>query len=330
MRLNEFERMLERYYEGNDTAAERVWIERWLASIRLGADAGWDRLTATEKQAFIDRLYTGIAHTIAKPQTVNSPPAPRRRLRWAVGVAASVCFAVAAYLALQPPEVPAPAEWRTVATAPGQRKQLQLPDGTSVWLQGGGELVYPARFVGDQRFVKLNGEAYFDVYADAEKPFLVRAGELEAEVLGTTFNIEAFAELDRKVVSLLTGKVAVRIRDSIGGEHGKAIVLEPNQAAVFDQTTVSLAKSALPIFGSAEDFKSGSLNFDETPLDDVLFRLGKAYGITIEVDLKKAARHQITGDFSVREPIDDVFKSVARSTGAYYRRDGKTIQLDFN
>lgn len=331
MSVNEFERLLDRYYRGSCTEAECVWVERWLANAKLDTDTGWDRLTATEKQAFIDRLYSAITRTVAEPQAAALPSIFRRRRRlwWAGGIAASICFAVVAYLSVRRPDTAMPIEWQTVVTEPGQRKQLQLTDGTTVWLQGGGELTYPTRFAGNQRVVRLDGEAYFDVSHNAERPFIVSAGELETEVLGTAFNVEAFSELDKKVVSLLTGRVAVRIRDSVGAAYGDAVVLAPNEAAVFDRTKVLLAKNDLPVFGSAEDFKSGNLKFDETSLDDVLFRLGKAYGITIEFDREKAAQHRITGDFAVGEPIDDVFRSLARSTGAQYRRNGKTIRLDF-
>lgn len=332
MSLNEFERLLERYYTGNCTPEEEAWVSRWLANANLGQPNRWHELSSTQKQQYIDQLFSDITQTTGAASSEPRRPASRiRRLAWFGGVAASVCIIVMAYLLVQQqgakPE--SATEWKTFMSEPGHRKQLQLADGTTIWLQGGSELSYPEEFSAGRRVVKLDGEAYFDVSRRPDMPFIVIAGDLETEVLGTSFNVEAFSALDKKVVSLIEGKVAVRIRDSTGMQRGSDIVLSPQEAAVFQVTENRLAKSELPVFGSPQDFKSGNLQFDETPMTEVLFRLGTAYGVDISYDQEKAKAHRITGGFTVSEPVDDVFKSLARSTGAQYNRTGKAITLSF-
>lgn len=332
MSLNEFERLLERYYAGNCTPEEEEWVTRWLAESTLHPSNPWHDLSEEQRQRYVDQLYMDIVHT-TRGASIEPSIAPKRRVRrmaWLGGVAASICLLTVAYLWIPKDDADTGASsWEVAAAAAGEKKKLQLADGTMVWLQGGSELHYPADFGKEERQVRLDGEAYFDVAHQAERPFIVRAGDMETEVLGTAFNIEAFAALDRKTVSLIEGSIAVRVRDHAGVQQGSEIVLSPMEAVVFHTATNELARSDLPVFGTAEDFKAGNIQFDETPLDEVLFRLEAAYGVEIHVDQMLASQHKITGDFLTSESIDDVIRSIARTAGAHYQRDGRSITITF-
>lgn len=98
----------------------------------------------------------------------------------------------------------------TVTVPQGQRVHLTLSDGTKVWLNAKTKMEYPQSFkVSDQRIVKVDGEAYFEVSKNKEKPFIVKTTKGDVEVLGTKFYISAYATTDVFETSLIEGKVKV-------------------------------------------------------------------------------------------------------------------------
>ena len=100
--------------------------------------------------------------------------------------------------------------WNRLVIPKGNAYELELADGTHVWLNAESELTYPTRFPNDIREVKLKGEAYFDVAKNPEKPFRVLTNEIEVKVLGTSFNVSAYESERFTSVTLVGGSVAVQ------------------------------------------------------------------------------------------------------------------------
>src|SRR5690606_36229691 len=96
-------------------------------------------------------------------------------------------------------------------TPRGGQYQVSLPDGTKVWLNADSKLYYPRAFSGNTRTVQMEGEAYFEVAKDEQKPFIVQTNRQKVEVLGTHFNVNAYSEEPISAVSLLEGKVKVSL-----------------------------------------------------------------------------------------------------------------------
>ena len=106
----------------------------------------------------------------------------------------------------------------------GGEFQVTLADGTKVWLNAGTKLTYPIAFVGKERRVRLEGEGYFEVERDENKPFIVEINGMEVKVLGTSFNLRSFAADNRSTAILVSGKIEVRTST-------ECIELSPNQRA---------------------------------------------------------------------------------------------------
>lgn len=104
----------------------------------------------------------------------------------------------------------------------GGEFQVTLADGTKVWLNAGTKLTYPIAFVGKERRVRLEGEGYFEVERDENKPFIVEINGMEVKVLGTSFNLRSFAADNRSTAILVSGKIEVRTST-------ECIELSPNQ-----------------------------------------------------------------------------------------------------
>ena len=102
-----------------------------------------------------------------------------------------------------------PVTYNTLSTPRGGQYQLVLPDGSKVWLNASSSLHFPTAFTGKNREVELTGEAYFEVAKNKEKPFHVKVNDMQVEVLGTHFNINAYEDENAIRTSLLEGSVKI-------------------------------------------------------------------------------------------------------------------------
>lgn len=148
-----------------------------------------------------------------------------------------------------------------------------LSDGTKVWLNAKSRLEYPEVFVGDCRKVRLEGEAYFEVEKNKQKPFIVQLHGAEVKVLGTCFNIKAFEEEKRTITTLVEGSVEF----SAGT---RKMVMKPNQ-----QVSYLLDKNSLEIQEvEATDFiawKGGKFVFRNERLEYMMEAIARWYNISV-------------------------------------------------
>ena len=116
-----------------------------------------------------------------------------------------------------------------ISVPTGQRVNIQLSDGTNVWLNSGSKMEYPAAFTKrkGKREVTLNGEGYFEVAKDAKRPFVVQTGKYDIEVLGTKFNVDAYNKASSFSTALMEGSIQI----SDKAEPTKKIILHPLQKA---------------------------------------------------------------------------------------------------
>lgn len=167
--------------------------------------------------------------------------------------------------------------FHTISTNYGQKKTITLPDGSKVKLNSGSIVSYSDKFGETKRELALDGEAYFDVSKDIEKPFIIKTHSLTTTVLGTSFSIRNYSEDNQISVAVITGKVA--LNDNKGNQE----VLRSSDLGIFHKQDMTLEKSHfLPdeYLGWIE----GYLYFNNEPLPVIFQRLEKWYGVTIVVD----------------------------------------------
>jgi ferric-dicitrate binding protein FerR (iron transport regulator) len=155
-------------------------------------------------------------------------------------------------------------------------KSATLPDGTVIALNKNSVITYPDKFGRKKRKVLLKGEAFFQVKRDEKKPFIIEAENVEIEVLGTSFNVDARPDKQFVEVIVNTGKVALR------SEKGKEIVLLKGERGVFSKETGELVKEA----NKSRNYlawKTKKLIFEDDCLADVVKDISEAYDINIEL-----------------------------------------------
>lgn len=161
-------------------------------------------------------------------------------------------------------------------TVKGENQQIMLSDGSVVWLNDSASLSYPEKFSDDERTVKLTGEGFFDIARNPEKPFTIHTENANVKVLGTSFNVQASDH--ETAVSVKTGTVEVKANTS----QSQVVITAGYSAHVQDEKAVSFATTNL----NYDAWNTGILQFDETPIQDVIQDLNSFYDQEIQLTAK--------------------------------------------
>lgn len=165
----------------------------------------------------------------------------------------------------------------TAATPRGGTYQLVLPDGTKVWLNADSRLEFPSNFVNSKtRNVKLSGEGYFEVAKNKAQPFIVAMDKQEIEVLGTHFNVNAYADEGSIKTTLLEGSVSVR---PAANTPAQAIVLKPQQQSILSGSSQIQVKEV-----DVEDvvaWQKGYFLFEHEHIKDVMRKIARWYDVEV-------------------------------------------------
>lgn len=215
---------------------------------------------------------------------------------------------------------PAAEKEYVVSADKGQRATLTLPDGTKVWLNSHTEISYSNTYGTKERLVSLVGEAYFEVAKDAGSRFIVKAGDMEVEALGTTFNIKAYKEDEDVVATLFSGKVRATAADA-------AVVLEPNQFAAYNRHTHKLIAQTADNVNYARMWRDNELAFEGETMEEVALVLNRLYNVNICFASEKAKGYRFRGVIKNRS-LDNVIELISLTAPITYTSLGDTITID--
>lgn len=194
----------------------------------------------------------------------------------------------------------------------GGQYQVQLPDGSQVWLNADSHLEYPAGFTGTSRSVTLRGEAYFEVAHDPGKPFLVKTGKQEVRVLGTHFNIKAYPDEPGTTTTLLEGSVRLIAANT-------SALLIPGQQSVFQSEKFSVTPADVSV---AVAWKNGMLSYRKAKITTMLRDVSRWYNIPIVYEGKEPD-FTISGDVSRKEDLSAVLRMLRLSEVHFEQQDRK-------
>ncbi len=211
---------------------------------------------------------------------------------------------------------------REIATEQGQRVNLRFSDGTKVSLNAASTLRFPERFTGGVREVYLEGEAYFDVVKQNDNRFIVRAGGTKVEVLGTQFNVRAWADDEQVEVVVAEGMVAFRADEDIPED---AVTINRGFYSYIRQDG-SIATPEPVSLNKYLAWLDGKLIFDRTPVREVFKQLERNYNMEFIVQEISLYDRQITATFS-DESIDEIIRALSISLNAHFEREGRRVIL---
>jgi transmembrane sensor len=205
----------------------------------------------------------------------------------------------------------------------GQRSTITLSDSSVVTLGAGSSISYPERFTGSTREISLQGEAFFEITKNPEKPFIVQTGNVQTKVLGTSFKIEAFKG-QQIAVAVATGKVQVN-RKIAGSDKSESLaVLLPGEAIGFNPATGLTTNASIPAI-ELTGWKKGKLTFTGTSLSEMLKVLERWYNVKIELRKKQIGKYKMNIQLDGTRPITQSLEILKATTKAGYIIKDKTI-----
>lgn len=182
-----------------------------------------------------------------------------------------------------------------------ESKSISLPDGTKVTLNADSRLAYEGDFSGATRNVSLEGEAFFDVVKNPDRPFVITVSDATIEVLGTSFNVNAYSSSKDISVSVSTGRVAFRKRNA-----EDEVILEKGMYGLLDRGTNTL-KSYDLIPGNPDYWRTGILSYSDLPLREVVADLSRNFNVTVAIEENKIGGCRFTSTFE-QPKLDEILE----------------------
>lgn len=207
--------------------------------------------------------------------------------------------------------------FREMVTSYGETKNLILADGTLVVLNSCSKVRYPDRFTANERRIELNGEGYFQVQRNEEKPFVVKTSRFDVKVLGTSFNIKSYQADELVSVNVESGKVQVDMPEAM-------MRLRANEQVLINTVTGNYEK--VKTREEVAQWRNGTLCFYETPIRDVAKELERIYHCTITFASGQVFNNLITGEHD-NVSLDAVLRSIEYTSGIHYRQEGNHIYM---
>ena len=205
--------------------------------------------------------------------------------------------------------------YNTISTPKGGQYQLVLSDGTKVWLNAASSLRFPAAFVGKERNVELKGEGYFEVAKNAAMPFRVRVNDMEVQVLGTHFNINAYADEADTRTTLLEGS----IRFLKGSE---AHLVKPGQQVVAPHQEPIVINDDVDL-DEVMAWKNGMFQFESADLKTILRQAARWYDIDIAYE--DEIKDRFSGQISRNVNLSQLLKILELTGRVHFEIEGKRI-----
>ena len=217
--------------------------------------------------------------------------------------------------------------YNTLSTPKGRQFHMQLADGSKVWLNAGSSIRFPTAFQGNERKVEITGEAYFEVARNTASPFIVNVNNRAAiEVLGTSFNINAYDNEEQLSTTLFSG--SVRLSDNATNASNTAtVVLKPGQQGRISNGA-NAAATGISVNNDIDTdkiiaWKNGYFNFGKASLREVMRQLERWYDIEVVYE-KDVPNPQFIGKMTRNISLQDLFQ-ILESSEVNFRIEGKKV-----
>lgn len=210
----------------------------------------------------------------------------------------------------------------TVLSGKGQKNQILLPDGTHIWLNSESEISYTSNFNQSNRSIKLKGEAFFDVKKNEYLPFNVEVDSINIQVLGTAFNVSAYADDPNIKVSLERGKVEVRMHD----DNSFLATLNPNEQATIDKKSIVTTITNCEAY-TESIWRQNVLKINNIYTDEMIKKLERWYGVHINVqNMPVSKRYGLT---IKEESLREMLELINSITPIIYRIEGEEVTISY-
>ncbi|MDR2775507.1 MAG: FecR domain-containing protein [Tannerella sp.] len=208
----------------------------------------------------------------------------------------------------------------TIDVPMGEKSKLYLPDGSTVWINAGSRIQYTSLFNIRDREVALNGEAYFEVKKQNDKPFIVKLNDYNIEVKGTKFNVLSYENEKYAVTTLMEGSISLRY-------DGREYEMKPGEMIQIDvqEKKLRLQRTNTTQYRS---WTEDRIEFDEITLSELFKHLSRRYNVQIHID-PDIDTHTLlfSVSFNNRETIDEIFYGISKVISIQYKHEHNHIYV---
>lgn len=202
-----------------------------------------------------------------------------------------------------------------------QIEEVELSDGSRVTVNSNSKLTYPKKFEKGKREVELSGEAFFEVAKDPNRPFIIKAGDIRVEVLGTSFNVKAYENQEQVEVTVSTGKVAVFALDN----PEDRVVLVKGQKAIFYKSSTKI-ESTLNDNINFASWKTKEIIFEDTPMPDVIRIINEIYKSDLKLVGEQLKECPVTTTFD-NQSLESILKVLESTLDLSINEKGNSIEI---
>ncbi|MEL4308891.1 FecR family protein [Joostella sp. CR20] len=297
MKENEFKELLKKYEKGQTTAEENALLEKFETHF-LNKHSATTFISELHKKQVEDNIYKTVKRNLGSSTT-----------NWYKIVASLIVLVgvgVSAWFAINPIEN---VQYNTITTAENELKTIVLNDSSVITLNENSRLKFPTKFAENQREVSLDGEAYFKISKDKNRPFIVTANEVRTKVLGTEFNIKM--QTEAVSVALVEGSV-----DVCGLATSK--ILKPNEKINFN---LKEKKVNTETFKVKEEllWMKNKFVFSNTSMLEVKQLLEQKFGVTIQFENPEINTIKVSGTFT-NQSVSAILVSITKATDLSFKK----------
>lgn len=303
--------LLDKYLDGTASAEEISEVDAWYGS--FGSHKGiTEQLSADQRVALEQLLFSRIHREISQTQAPLRVVRSRARYWWAAASVAVLLIAGGVYYTVnRTSEQGIAGTMITEMAEQGNIRKITLPDSSIIWLNADSKIRYAQQ---NGREIWLEGEGYFEIAPRQEQGFLVHTGQLDVQVLGTSFNINAYAPGDSITVTVSSGKVAVKT------EQNTDVAVTANQQAVYKAAADKINRYDISAADSGA-WREGLLVFKNASFESIARTLERRYKAHIRFDGQKTASALLSARFGKDEPIKDILRMLCDIYGFNYRQE---------
>ena len=217
--------------------------------------------------------------------------------------------------------------FNTLIVPYGKRSEIELSDGSKIWLNSGSKLVFPASFSGDKREVYLEGEGIFEVAHNKEQPFIVKSNNHEIEVLGTVFNVSNYTDDNSINTVLKSGSVQINFKNDGFLNNKESVKMTPGTLAVYNRNSkdMSINKVDTEKYFSWRD---GMLIFKNDSMDFIMKKISRYYNTEIVINNEALKTVTFSGALDLQDNMEDVIKTIEETTGFEYKMETNKLIIN--
>lgn len=313
MEVKNIRQIFKKYLLGSANENESRSVDNWYQSFENKMPV---RLTEEEAKATKQEIWERIAPAIRIEKKVRTmPPYLKVAAMLVVVIGAGLVFLLINRKNFSNNVL----AYTSISTKNGEKKTITIADGSVLTLNAGTSIRIQNDFSKERKINLIDGEVYFDVKKDAGKPFLIESGNLTTTVLGTSFNISAYKEINKINIGVTSGKISIASNASTLG------ILEKNQELVYNKSAKTYTTQ--PLDENMLAWKEGRLVLNDASFEEMSFLIKKIFGISIVTEDAFVKSTKYTTELFTTMTPTQVTEVLAAIHGLKIKQKGNQINL---